>query len=158
MWIPPQTTVPPLATARSAAGTSSPAGEDERGVELLGRRAERVAGPLRAELQGEGLGRLVVGAREREHAPALVDRHLADDVRRRAEAVDARGARRRRRAAGPVADQPGAQERRAWKVLVALGEREAEALVGHRALGVAAVEVVAGEAGAVAEVLAAERQ
>ena len=26
MWIPPQTTVPPLRTARSAAGTSSPTG------------------------------------------------------------------------------------------------------------------------------------
>ena len=26
MWIPPQTTLPPLASARSAAGTSSPAG------------------------------------------------------------------------------------------------------------------------------------
>ena len=54
-----------------------------------------------------------------------------------------------------VADQAGAQQRRRLEVRVAVGQREAEALVGHRVLGVAAVAVVAGEACAVAEVLPA---
>jgi hypothetical protein len=54
-----------------------------------------------------------------------------------------------------VTDQPRAEERCRLEVLESLGDREAEALVCHRALGVATVAVVAGEARAVAEVLAA---
>ena len=75
-----------------------------------------------------------------------MDRHLADDVRSGAEAVDPDALGVAGEAQRPVADQPGAQERRRLEVLVAVGEREAVALVGHRALGVAAVEVVAREA------------
>ena len=58
----------------------------------------------------------------------------------------------------PVADQPGTEQRRELAVGGAVGQREAEALVGDRQLGVAAVEVVAGEARPLAEVLAPERQ
>ena len=48
MWMPPQTTVPPGATARSAAGTSLTRGrEDERGVELLRRACRRMRPPTR---------------------------------------------------------------------------------------------------------------
>ena len=88
--MPPQTTVPPL-RHRLQRRRHQLAGrrEDQRGVELLGRRAERVAGPLRSQLEREGLGGAVVRAREGEHAAALVDGNLADDVGRRAEAVDA---------------------------------------------------------------------
>jgi len=60
-----------------------------------------------------------------------------------------------REAKRPVADQPGAEERRGLDVRVPLRDREAEARVGDRVLGVAAVEVVAGEARSVAEVLPA---
>src|SRR5262249_53406350 len=58
-------------------------------------------------------------------------------------------------AQGAVADQAGAEEGGGLEVGVARGEREAEARVGHRPLGVAAVDLVAGEARPVAEVLAA---
>ena len=81
--------------------------------------------------------------------------HLRDDVRARAEAVepDALGVARHPQRA--VADQPGAQQRRGLVVGIAVGDREAEALVGDGALGVAPVDVVAREARPLAEVLAA---
>ena len=82
-------------------------------------------------------------------------RDLGDDVRRRAEAVEAEPLAVAREPQRAVADQPRAQQGRRLLVGVALGDREAEALVGDGVLGVAAVEVVAGEPGRVAEVLAA---
>src|SRR6185503_11184986 len=99
----------------------------------------------------------VVGPGERERAPALVDRDLADDVRGGAEAVqpDALGV-----AAHPqraVADQARAEERRGLEIAVALGQREAVARVGGDPRGVAAVDVEAREPGADAEVLAPAR-
>ena len=66
----------------------------------------------------------------------------------------ARAARRRPPAQRAVADQPGAEERRRLHVVEALRDRKAEALVRDDELRVAAVELVAGEARAVAEVLA----
>ena len=47
-------------------------GEDDRGVELLGRPLVRSAGPLGAELSGERLAVRVAGAREGEDAASLV--------------------------------------------------------------------------------------
>ena len=65
-------------------------------------------------------------------APSLVARDLGHDVRRGAEPVDPEP----RAVAGepqrPVADQPGAQQRRGLEVAVPLGEREAEPRVGDR--------------------------
>ena len=79
-------------------------------------------------------------------------RHLRHDMGRRAEAIDAEA----RRVAGhlqrAVADQPGAQQRRCFGVAVAFRQMEAVARVGDRVRGVAAVDLVAGEAGAVAEI------
>ena len=90
MWIPAQTTEPPFATAASAAGTSSPTGAKMIAASSSsGAGPSRVARPLGAELARERLGLLVAGAREREDAPALVARDLRDDVRARAEAVEA---------------------------------------------------------------------
>ena len=156
MWMPAHTTLPPLATARSAAGTSSPAGAKiSARVQLLGRRAERVAGPLGAERAGERLRLGVVGAGEGEHAPALVARHLADDVRGRPEAVEAEALGVPRQPQRPVPDQPRAQQRRGLEVGIVVRDREAEALVRHGQLGVAAVARVAREDRPVAQVLAA---
>ena len=53
----------------------------------------------------------------------------------------------------PVADQAGAEERGGLEVVVGLGDGKAEALVRDDLLGVAAVELIAGEARAVAQVL-----
>ena len=82
-------------------------------------------------------------------------RDLAHDVRRRAETVETDAFAVACEFQRPVADEPGAEERRRPRCVVARGERRAVALVGHDELRVAAVAVVAGEAGAIAEVLAA---
>ena len=83
-------------------------GEDDRRVELLGRRAERVAGPLGAELERELPCRLVPRSREREHPAPLVPGDLDHDVSRRAEAVEAEPLGRRR----PVAASGSRSARR----------------------------------------------
>ena len=112
-------------------------------------------GPLAAELERERGGRVVSGPHEAEHPPPLVPRDLDDDVRGGAEAVEAEPFGIAGEAQRAVADQPGAEERRRLQVVVGVGKREAVALVGDDPLRVAAVEVVAGEAGRLAEVLAA---
>src|SRR5215211_281957 len=129
--------------------------EDDRAVERLGRRPHRVARPLGAQLARERLRVSVIAAREGEHAAALVAQDLGDDVGARPEAVEADAFGVARHAQRPVADQPGAEQRRGLVVRVAVGDREAEALVGHGALRVAAVAVIARELGARAEILAA---
>ena len=95
--MPAQTTVPPLSVAERAAGTSAPTGakmiaaSSGSGGPLVG--ASR---PLGAELAREALAVGVARAGEREDPPTLVSRHLRDDVRRRAEAVEADATRRPR--------------------------------------------------------------
>ena len=86
MWMPAQTTAPPLAD-RAQRGRHEVADrrEDDRRVELLGAgRARRP--PTRAELAREPL-RVVVRRRVNANTAALVARDLRDDVRGRAEAV-----------------------------------------------------------------------
>ena len=156
MWMPAHTTVPPLASARSAIGTSAPTGAKTIAASSgSGGAAPDAPGPLGAEPACEARARVVAGAREREHPAPLVAGDLADDVRRGAEAVEAEALGVAGHPQGAVADEPRAQQRRGLEVRVAVGDREAEALVGDRVLGEAAVEVAAGEARAVAQVLAA---
>ena len=81
-------------------------------------------------------------------------RDLADDVGAGAEAVEPEALRVAGHPQRAVADEPGAQQRRGLEVAEALGQREGVARVGHRARRVAAVAVEAGEARALAEVLA----
>jgi hypothetical protein len=76
-------------------------------------------------------------------------------VRRRSEAVDPDALGVAGQPEGAVADQARAEERRGLEVRVAARQGEAEALVGDGERGEAAVAVVAGEARAVAQVLAA---
>ena len=99
--MPPQTTLPPGATARSASGTSAAVGrEDDRGVQRLRRGGARRAGPRRAELARERLCDVVAVARERVDLAVLRTRDLDEDVRGRAEAVQPEAPRRRRTCAG----------------------------------------------------------
>src|SRR5215218_1749405 len=119
--------------------------EDDRGVERLRSGSGRGAGPLGAERPCERLRAAVLGAREREHAPALVDGDLADDVRGGAEPIEPEPDAVAGQPQRPVADQSAAQQRRDLEVGHLAGERQAEALVGDGPLGVAAVDVAAGE-------------
>src|SRR5215831_2680801 len=129
--------------------------EDDRGVELLRRRLVGAPRPLRSEPPRERLSLRISWACEREHAAPLVERDLDDDVRRRTEAVQAEALGVARECERAVADQAGAEQRRELEVGRSLGKREAEALVRHGELGVAAVPVVAGELRVIAEVLEA---
>ena len=81
-------------------------------------------------------------------------RHLADDVRRGPEAIEADPRAVAASAKRAVADQPSTQQWRHVNRIWIRGERQAEALVGDRALGEAAIDVVAREARSLAEVLA----
>ena len=156
MWMPALTTGPPLALARRAAGISAPTGAKTIAPSSCSGGARRSdAGPHRAQLARERLRRGVALAGEGEDAPALVRARPGEDVGGGAEAVEADPLGLAGQAQRPIADQPGAEQRRRLLVGIAGRQREAEALVGDRQLGVAAVDVVAGEAGAVAEVLAA---
>ena len=136
----------PSATARERGGHEL-AGrrEDDRGVELLGRRPDRRPTPRRAS------GRTPAPASSPSRVTAntrrpCAARDLRDDVRRGAEPVQPEPLRVAREPQRAVADQAGAEQRRRLEVAVPVRDREAEALVGDGPLGVAAVEVVAGEA------------
>ena len=88
-------------------------GEEDRGVELFRRPLVGATRPLRAELTGERLAAGVAGLREGEDPPTLVARDLGDDVRRGAEAVQPESLGVSREPQRAVADQAGAEERRA---------------------------------------------
>ena len=92
-----------------------------------------------------------------------MQRHLRDDVRRRAEAVQSEpaGFSSHQRlnffghAIRAVPDQAGAQQRRRVGVAVSCGQLEAVAGIHDGEVGVAAVAVIAGEACVGTQVLAA---
>src|SRR6185295_18979814 len=127
--------------------------EQNGGVERLRRRRGAGTGPLSPELAGEALALIVALPSEGENPPALVPGDLGDQVSRRAEAVEAEARRVSRGHQRPVTDQPGAEHRGSLGIAVPCRERETVPLVGHGALGVAAVELVAGEPGVGAQVL-----
>ena len=128
--------------------------EDDRCLQFLGRPLVRGADPGGAEVARQVLGGVVRRAREGVDLAPLPAHHLGDDVRRRAEAVDAHAPRVAAHGERPVSDQAGAQQRRHVGVGEAVGEGEAEALVGDGVLRHAAVDVAAGEPRAGAQVLA----
>ena len=155
MWIPAQTTMPPLAVAARADGTSAPTG-----AKMIA--ASSGSGGVSSDEPAQS------APRERANAwpcssparvkaktlPSLVLRDLGDDVRGGAEAVQSEPLGVARHPQRAVADQARAEQRRGLEILVALGNGEAEPLVRDDALGVAAVQLVPGEAGPVAQVLA----
>ena len=118
-----------------------------------GGRALGIAGPFRPQLSRERLTVRVAGAGEREHPTALVPSYLRHQMSGGAEAVDAEPLRVARGSEGPVSNQAGTEQGRRLDVGDAGRKRETESLIRHRVLGVAAIHLVAGEAGPVAEVL-----
>src|SRR5690606_3335949 len=98
----------------------------------------------------------VARPREREYAPPLGARHLREQVRRGAEAVETERFAAAGRAIRAKADEPGAKERRGLLVRITRRQLEAIALVGDDVLGVTAGERIARESRRVAEILGAE--
>ena len=136
MWIPAHTTLPPGARFLSAAGDErSRGGEDDRRVELLGRRVVAAARPGGAERARELLRALVAGPGEGVHLSPLVHGDLADHVGGRSESVQAQPGGVTGEAQRSVADQASAQQRRQLLVGHVWREIETEALVGDRQLG-----------------------
>ena len=115
---PPAHDVPPLASARSAAGTSSPTGAKiSARVQLLGAAASEASPAHSApSSRANACAASSPGAGEGEDPPALVARHLADDVGGRAEAVEPEPLGVARQPQRAVADQARAQERRGLQV------------------------------------------
>ena len=74
--------------AKSRRNERADGGEDDRGVERLGRRLRGGSGPDGTELTGEDLTGHVAFTGEREDLAALVDRNLRDDVRGGSESVE----------------------------------------------------------------------
>ena len=123
MWMPALMTGAPLALARSAAGISGPTGAKTIAPSSSsGGVSPEAPGPLGAELARERLPLLVALAGEGEDPPALVDGDLAEDVGGGAEAVEADPLGVADQAQRPVADQPGAEQRR--RLLVRIGVRD----------------------------------
>jgi hypothetical protein len=153
--MPPETTVPPFLVALSAAGISAPTGAKISAASSGSGGAS--SEPHRAEIAGEILAGDIARLGEGEHLPALEFRDLGDDVRRCAKTVNSDSfsfsGSFDGKPQGAIADQPGAQQRSRRDIVEFGRQREAIALVGGGQLGVAAVDLIAGEAGAVAEIL-----
>ena len=88
---------------------------------------------------------------------ALVAGDLGDDVGGRAEAVEAERLAVAGHTVRAVADEAGAEQRRRFGIAEFLRQAEAIAPVGDHVLGVAAVDVAAGEVRRVAEILHARQ-
>jgi hypothetical protein len=127
--------------------------EEDRCVELLGRPLVRVACRRGAERASECLRLAVARPRQCVDRAPLVHGDLTDDVRCRSEPVEPDPLRVAGAAKGAVADQAGAEERGGLHVGRGGWQREAVALVGEAQLRVPTVQLVAGEARRVAEVL-----
>src|SRR4029078_10386475 len=116
--------------------------------------------PYVAEAFREVLRLLVAWPGEGIDLAALMARHLRHDVRRGAKAVDGEPRRLPRNRLArhlerTIADQPCAEQRGGFRVAIAFRNRKDIARVGNRVLGIAAVDLVAGETRIVAKILAA---
>src|SRR5882724_1450656 len=89
---------------------------------------------------------------EGEYVAALRTRDLREKMSGCAKTVQAQVAGRPCRPIGPVADEPGTQQRRGFGVRVASGQGEAIACICHDELRVAAIDGVTREAGELAQI------
>src|SRR2546423_13352255 len=74
-------------------------------------------------------------------------------MRRVTETVETQALRIASQPQRAVADQAGAEQRSGMQVVIALGQRKTKAFVGDAKLGIAAVDVITGEARVHAKVL-----
>ena len=155
-WMPAMANVPPRSSAASAGGTRVPTGA-KRMAESSGSGRRCVGGPgtRGPELQRQ---RLRLG-RPGHHmdAGAMGQCDLRRDVRGAPEPVDPEPATFGEVGPpeGPVADDPGAQQRCDLLVAEPLGQGVGVRLLDDRVLRIPAVDVPAGEARGEAQVLAA---
>ena len=132
MWMPALMIRAPLALARRAVVISGPIGAKTIAPSICsgGASPEDPAHSPRAPARRLSLRVTLAG--KGEDAAALVYRDLAEDVGGGAEAVEADPLGIAVPAQRPVADQPGAEQRRRLLIRIGLGDRETEALVRNR--------------------------
>ena len=153
MWIPPQITRPPLLVFLNASTTNDPTGakmiaaSSGSGGAWSEPPAQCAPHRLAKSIAGRSEG-LVKAKTVLPSARAICAR-----MRRRAEAVQADDLRILGFPITAKTDEARTKQRRRLGVAVALGDRQAEALLGDEVLGIAAVEMAPGEARALAEVL-----
>src|ERR1700749_1426138 len=94
-------------------------GEDQRGIEQLGRWLVGTPGPFSAQRAGELLRGNIARASEGEQPESLVTRYLRHDVGGGAKAVDPDERRVPGHPQGAVADEAGAHQRRRLDVAIA---------------------------------------
>ena len=128
--------------------------EQDGGVEGLGRRVVRAAGPVDADRARERLTGMVARPGEGEYAPPLPATDLGDDVPCGAEAIDADRLPVSGELERAPADQAGAEQRRRRDWVEIVGKRKDEIGLRDRMGRVAAVAGVAGEQRGVAQVFA----
>ena len=129
-------------------------GEEDGGVERLGRRVVRITGAGRTQLQGQGPG---FGAPGHDVDPGPFGHgDLGGEVGRAAEPVDPQSTAGREAgpSEGPVADDAGAEQGGRLLVAERVGQRVDVGLLDHDVLGVAPVEVPAREQRREAQILA----
>src|SRR6266851_6309671 len=113
----------------------------------------RTSGPFRAQRAGEILRAKIARAGEGEEPPPLMARDLRHDMGGGAEAVDPDQWRIPGHTQSAVSDQTSAHQGRRLDIAVARIDRKAITLVGDGELGIAAIDLIAGEPGAVAQIL-----
>src|SRR6266481_5119091 len=113
----------------------------------------RTSGPFRAQRAGEILCGKIAWAGEGEEPPPLMARDLRHDMGGGAKAVDPDQRRIPGHTQSAEADQPGAHQGCRLDIAVAWIDCKAITLVGDGELGIAAIDLIAGEPGAVAQIL-----
>src|SRR6185312_1166815 len=129
--------------------------ENQRRVERFRRRLIRTARPNHAQPAREILAGRVARLRECISAAAAVMRDLREDMGGGAKTIETDAFRLARETQRAIADQSGAHQRRRLDIAELGWDDETIALVRHGILGIAAVNVVAGEPRARAEIFAA---
>src|SRR6516165_11859414 len=149
--MPAHTTVPPLRTALSCRHERADRRINDCGIERFGRRFLRTASPLRPKAQGESLGLRIVRVRESKDPSILKAGDLCDDMRRRAEPIEAKrlGLARELERAPP--DEARAKQGRDLRIRACFAERESIARIGNTFGGIAAIARVAGKEGSIAQ-------
>jgi hypothetical protein len=129
-------------------------GEQNGGIKFVRRHLVRAAYPDSAKVTGKLLALGIARLRESENLPSLIAGHLGDDVGSCPESVQPQTLGVSGHHQGTIADQPGTQQWSGLGVAVSAGNTEDVTKVGDRVLGVAAVDLIAGEASPQAEILA----
>ena len=126
--------------------------KDDSRIKFFRRQVVRAAGPNRTEVESEFFCFFVCGPGESIDFPLLIRRHLRDDVRGSAEALNAEPLAVPYFNQTSVSDQTRAQKRRGFRIAIEIWDRKTEALIVDSTFGIAAVERVPRELRLVAEI------